>query len=144
MVLACESIFSGAGLNGCQTTHSQKYRVRPDLPGSASNVSGKVQSHLCLTEWGQEEVPASTSGAAWPALKIMFCNHCSTLSHMLIRPFCIYSNFRCIEVVEPRGTERDSSTKKMCMFHLPRMKSAHKLSKEKSKRLCILLMNFVY
>ena len=39
-------------------THSQKYCVRPDLPGSASNVSGKVQSHLCLTEWrGQEEVP---------------------------------------------------------------------------------------
>ena len=111
MVLACESIFSRAGLIGCQTTklaHILKSTVFAlTCPRSASNVSGKVQSHLCLTEWwGKRKYRRgkSTFWAACPARKIMFCNLCCTLTHMLIRPFCSYSNFRCIEVVEPRGT----------------------------------------
>ena len=54
----------------------------PDLPRSASNVSGKVQSHLCLTEWRGKwkcRRGKSTLGAACPAQKIMFCNLCCTL-----------------------------------------------------------------
>ena len=49
----------------------------PDLHRSESNVLGKVQSHLCLTEWRGK----STLGAACPAQKKMFCNLCCTLSN---------------------------------------------------------------
>ena len=54
----------------------------PDLPHSASNVFGKVQSHLCLTEWRGEwkcRQGKSTLGAACPTQHIMFCNLCCTL-----------------------------------------------------------------
>ena len=54
----------------------------PDLPGSASNVLGKVKYYLCLTEWRGKwkcRWGKSTLGAACPAQKIMFCNLCCTL-----------------------------------------------------------------
>ena len=54
----------------------------PHWPRSASNVLGKVQSRLCLTEWlGKWKCQRgkSTLGAACPAQKIMFCNLCCTL-----------------------------------------------------------------
>ena len=54
----------------------------PDLPCSASYVLGKVQYHLCLTEWrGRRKCRQgkSTLGAACPAKKIMFCNLSCTL-----------------------------------------------------------------
>ena len=53
-----------------------------DLPCSASNVLGKVQSHLCLTKWqGKWKCWQGNSilGAACPAQKIMFCNLSCTL-----------------------------------------------------------------
>ena len=55
----------------------------PDLPRSASNVLGKVQSHLCLTEWWGKlkcQRGESTLGAALLVQKIMFCNLCCTLT----------------------------------------------------------------
>ena len=53
----------------------------PDLPRSASNVFGKVQSHLCL-KWrgkGKCRRGKSTLEAACPAQKRMFFNLCCTL-----------------------------------------------------------------
>ena len=54
----------------------------PDLPRSVGNVLGRVQSHLCLTEWWGKwkcRRGMSTLGAACPAQEIMFSNLCCTL-----------------------------------------------------------------
>ena len=54
----------------------------PGLPCSTSNVLGKVQYNLCLTEWRGKwkcRRVKSTLGAACPAQRIMFCNLCCTL-----------------------------------------------------------------
>ena len=53
-----------------------------DLPRSASNVLGKIQYNLCLTEWrGKWKCRRGklTLGAACPSQRIMFCNLCCTL-----------------------------------------------------------------
>ena len=56
-----------------------------NLPRSARNILGKVQSHLCLTEWrgrGKCRRDKSILGAACPAQKIMFCNLCCSLCNI--------------------------------------------------------------
>ena len=61
-----------------QKTAMGQAKQDPDLPSSASNVLGKVQSHLCLTEWMCRR-GKSTLVAACLTQKIMFCNLCCTL-----------------------------------------------------------------
>ena len=67
-------------VNSAKTAKEQAEQD-PDLPRLASDVLGKVQSHLCLTEWRGKwkcRRGKSTLGAACPAQKIMFFNLCCT------------------------------------------------------------------